>query len=144
MDATSRFLIVVGVDGSDPSRAALQWAVDEAKLRRGKVHVITAWHYPPVPSTVEDSGTNDSFHAAERLQSDALAAVAAEGTDITGMLVRGAPATALMDAAKDADLLIVGSRGHGGFAGLLLGSVSSHVAHHASCPVLIVRPKSDG
>ncbi|ABK03134.1 UspA domain protein [Arthrobacter sp. FB24] len=140
MDATSRFLIVVGVDGSEPSLAALQWAVDEAKLRGGKVRVITAWHYPPVPSTVEDSGSNDSFHAAERLQSDALAAVAAEGTDITGMLVRDAPATALMDAAKDADLLIVGSRGHGGFAGLLLGSVSSHVAHHASCPVLIVRP----
>lgn len=142
MDATSRFLIVVGVDGSEPSLAALQWAVDEARLRRGKVRVITAWHYPPVPSTVEDSGTNDSFHAAERVQADALKAVAAAGVDVTGTLLRDSAAAALMDAAKDADLLIVGSRGHGGFAGLLLGSISSQVAHHARCPVLIVRPRS--
>ncbi|QCP00681.1 universal stress protein [Arthrobacter sp. 24S4-2] len=142
MDAAGTFLIVVGVDGSEQSLAALHWAVDEARIRHGKVRLITAWHYPPVPSTVEDSGTNDSFHAAERVQADALNAVAAEGVDITGMLVRDSPATALMDAAKNADLLIVGSRGHGGFAGLLLGSVSSQVAHHAPCPVLIVRPLS--
>ena len=142
MDATGTFLIVVGVDGSEQSLAALGWAVDEARVRHGQVRLITAWHYPPVPSTVEDSGSNDSFHAAERVQADALETVAAEGLDITGQLVRDAPATALMDAAKDADLVIVRSRGHGGFAGLLLGSVSSQLAHHAPCPVLIVRPRS--
>jgi nucleotide-binding universal stress UspA family protein len=142
MDAAGTFLIVVGVDGSEQSLAALHWAVDEARMRRGKVHLITAWHYPPVPSTVEDSGSNDSIHAAERVQADALKTVAAEDVDITGMLVRGSPATALLDAAKDADLLIVGSRGHGGFSGLLLGSTSSQVAHHAPCPVLVVRPGS--
>lgn len=111
-------------------------------MRHGQVRLITAWHYPPVPSTVEDSGSNDSFHAAERVQAEALNSAAAEGMDITGMLVQDAAAAALVDAAKDADLLIVGSRGHGGFAGLLLGSVSSQVAHHAPCPVLIVRPRS--
>ena len=142
MDAAGTFLIVVGVDGSEPSLAALRWAVDEARLRHGKVVIITAWHYPPVPSTVEDRGGNDSFHAAERVQTEALKAVAAEGVNITGNLVRDSAVTALLDAAKDADLLIVGSRGHGGFAGLLLGSVSSQVVHHAPCPVLIVRPRS--
>ncbi|WP_028275105.1 universal stress protein [Arthrobacter sp. I3] len=142
MDATGTFLIVVGVDGSEQSLAALHWAVDEARLRHGTVRLITAWHYPPVPSTLEDSGSNDSFHAAERVQADALKAVDAEGVDITGVLVRESPAAALLDAAKDADLLVVGSRGHGGFAGLLLGSTSSQVAHHARCPVLVVRPGS--
>ncbi|MGO4492512.1 universal stress protein [Arthrobacter sp. 2YAF22_2] len=142
MNATSRFLIVAGVDGSEHSLAALRWAVDEARLRHGKVRAITAWHYPPVPSTVEDSGSNDSFHAAERLQADALKTVAGEGVDIEGTLVRDTAATALLDAAKDADLLIVGSRGHGGFAGLQLGSISSQVMHHAPCPVLVVRPRS--
>ena len=142
MDATGTFLIVVGVDGSEQSLAALHWAVDEARLRRGTVRLITAWHYPPVPSTVEDSGSNDSFHAAERVQADALKTVDAEDMDIKGMLVRESPTAALLDAAKDADLLVVGSRGHGGFAGLLLGSTSSQVAHHAPCPVLVVRPGS--
>lgn len=142
MDARGTFPIVVGVDGSEQSLAALHWAVDEARMRHGKVRLITAWHYPPVPSTVEDSGTNDSLHAAECVRAEALNAVAAEGVDITGLLVLDSPATALVDAAKDADLLIVGSRGHGGFAGLLLGSVSSQVTHHAPCPALIVRPRS--
>lgn len=142
MNATGTFLIVVGVDGSEQSLSALQWAVDEARLRHGQVRVITAWHYPPVPSTVEDSGSSDSFHAAERVQADALKAVGGEGLDIAGKVVRGSPAAALLDAAKEADLLIVGSRGHGGFSGLLLGSVSTQVTHHALCPVLIVRPRT--
>ncbi len=82
MNATSKFLSVAGVDGSEHSLAALRWAVDEARLRRGKVRAITAWHYPPVSSTVEDSGSNDSFQVAERVQAEALKAVAAEGVDI--------------------------------------------------------------
>lgn len=142
MSSPGTFLIVVGFDGSEPSLAALRWAVDEARLRRGKVRVITAWHYPPVPSSIEDSTVSDSFHTAERFQAEALKAVASDGVDITGTLVRDYPATALLEASKEADILIVGSRGHGGFAGLLLGSVSTQVAHHASCPVLIVRHPS--
>ncbi|MEO8220244.1 MAG: universal stress protein [Specibacter sp.] len=142
MNGTGTFIIVVGFDGSESSLAALRWAVDEARLRQGRIRVITAWHYPPVPSSIEDSSINDSFHTAERFQADALKAVSTDGVDITGTLVRGYPATALLDASKDADILIVGSRGRGGFAGLLLGSVSTQVAHHASCPVLIVRHPS--
>ncbi|MEO5779800.1 MAG: universal stress protein [Arthrobacter oryzae] len=140
MNAAGAFLIVVGLDGSEQSLSALQWAVEEARLRHGNVRVITAWHYPPVPSTIEDSGLNDSFHAAEHIQANALKTVSGDGVDIAGQVIRGSPAPALLDAAKDADLLIVGSRGQGGFAGLNLGSVSAQVSHHALCPVLIVRP----
>ncbi|MGY2744438.1 universal stress protein [Arthrobacter sp. UYCu723] len=89
MDATATFLIVVGVDGSEQSLAALHWAVDEARVRHGRVRLITAWHYPPVPSTIEDSGSNDSFHAAERVQADALNAVAAEGMHRPGCSAAG-------------------------------------------------------
>lgn len=142
MNVTGKFLIVVGFDGSEPSLAALRWAVDEARLRRGQVQVITVWHYPPVPSSVEDSGINDSFHTAKRFQDEGIQAVAIGGVDITGILVRGYPAPALIEASKDADILIVGSRGRGGFAGLLLGSVSTQVVHHAPCPVLIVRDQN--
>ena len=134
------YLIVVGLDGSGPSLDALEWAVREAKLREGAVRVVTAWHYPPVPSSVEDAPPNDAFHSAQRMQSDALASVDNRGVDISALLVRDLPARALLDAAQDADLLVVGSRGHGGFAGLLLGSVSAQVAHHANCPVVIFRP----
>ena len=141
MKSTGTFQIVVGVDGSEQSLSALHWAVEEARLRHGQLRVITAWHYPPVPSTVEDSGLNDSFHVAERIQADALQTVNADGVQIEKVTVRNLPAEALLDATKDADLVVVGSRGHGGFASLLLGSVSSQIAHHASCPVLIVRPK---
>ncbi len=142
MNATGTFQVVVGVDGSEQSLSALQWAVDEARLRHGQVRVVTAWHYPPVPSTVEDNGLSDSFHAAEGIQAAALKTVDADGVQIETVTVRKLPAEALLEASGDADLVAVGSRGHGRFASLLLGSVSSQVAHHASCPVLIVRPKS--
>jgi len=142
MDATGTFLIVVGLDDSEQSLPALHWDADEARMWQGTVNLIADWHYPPVPSTVEDSGSNDSFHAAERVQADELKAVAAAGADITGVLVRESTAAALLDAAKGADLLVVGSRGHEGFAGLLPGSTFSQVAHHARCPVLVVRPGS--
>ena len=143
MTNSNTFLIVVGVDGSEQSLAALNWAIAEARLRNGHVRLITAWYYPPMASTVGDGVIDDSFRqAAELVKVDALKAVAAAGVDVTGEVVENSPATALLEAAKDADLLVVGSRGHGGFAGLLLGSVSAQVIHHAPCPVLVVRPKA--
>ena len=135
----SAFLIVVGLDGSELSFGALKWAVEEARLRQGAVRAVTAWHYPPVPSSVEDAGPNDTLHYFQRMQSEALETVDSQGLEISAVLVRDLPARALLDAAKDADLLVVGSRGHGGFAGLLLGSVTNQVAHHAPCPVLVFR-----
>lgn len=145
MDFTADpYLVVVGLDGSGPSIGALEWAVKEAKLRQGTVRVVTAWHYPPVPSSVEDSVSNDALHHAQHMQSAVLATLDGQGVDISPVLVRDLPVRALLGAAKDADLLVVGSRGHGGFAGLLLGSVSAQVAHHAGCPVLIFRSGRKG
>lgn len=143
MTNSDTFLIVVGVDGSEQSLAALNWAIAEARLRKGQVRLITAWYYPPMASTVGDGVIDDSFRqTAELVKVDALKAVADAGVDVTGEVVENSPATALLEAARDADLLVVGSRGHGGFAGLLLGSVSAQVIHHAPCPVLVVRPKA--
>ena len=143
MTSSDTFLIVVGVDGSEQSLAALNWAIAEARLRKGQVRLITAWYYPPMASTVGDGVIDDSFRqTAELVKVDALKAVADAGVDVTGEVVENSPATALLEAARDADLLVVGSRGHGGFAGLLLGSVSAQVIHHAPCPVLVVRPKA--
>ena len=141
MTSRDSFVVVVGVDGSEQSLAALAWAITEARLRQGRIRVITAWYYPPLASEVGDGVIDESFkQAAEQVQARALAAVADAGVPATGQVVENSPATALLHAAGDADLLVVGSRGHGAFTGLRLGSVSSQVAHHAPCPVLIVRP----
>lgn len=141
MTGRDSFVVVVGVDGSEQSLAALEWAITEARLRQGRIRVITAWYYPPLASEVGDGVIDESFkQAAEQVQARALSAVADAGVPATGQVVENSPATALLHAAGDADLLVVGSRGHGAFTGLRLGSVSSQVAHHAPCPVLIVRP----
>ena len=141
MTSRDSFVVVVGVDGSEQSLAALEWAITEARLRQGRIRVITAWYYPPLASEVGDGVIDESFkQAAEQVQARALSAVAEAGVPATGRVVENSPATALLHAAGDADLLVVGSRGHGAFTGLRLGSVSSQVAHHAPCPVLIVRP----
>jgi nucleotide-binding universal stress UspA family protein len=143
MTSSTPFVIVVGVDGSAQSLAALEWAITEARLRQGRIRLITAWYYPPLASTVGDGIIDDTFRkAAEQAHADALKTVTDAGVAVTGQIVENSPAAALLAAAADADLLIVGSRGHGGFTGLLLGSVSAHVVHHSPCPVLIVRPKA--
>lgn len=135
------FVIVVGVDGSAHSLAALEWAITEARLRRGRIRLVTAWYYPPLAQTVGDGVIDDTFkHAAEQVQAQAVAAVADAGVPVTGQVVENSPAVALLHAAADANLVIVGSRGHGGLTGRLLGSVAAHVIHNAPCSVLIVRP----
>jgi nucleotide-binding universal stress UspA family protein len=136
---------VVGVDGSAGSMAALEWAVQEARLRGGAVHVVVAWLRPQLYAGSEFGlGMNPSLDA------DIFAAAAAEAARVTeeathfdevvmtSAAVEGHPARALLDAAQDADMLVVGARGHGGFVGALLGSVSQHVVAHCSCPVVVV------
>ena len=137
--------IVVGVDGSQGARRALDWAVGEAKLRDAHLVVVHAWLEPAavaVGSVVTAGGVEPELfeETAERTLADVVGAVdtTALPQGVESRVVAGAPAGALLDAAKDADLLVVGSRGRGGFTGLLLGSVSQQVAHHAPCPVLIV------
>jgi nucleotide-binding universal stress UspA family protein len=140
--------IVVGIDGSDASKDALRWAVEEARLRRAAVVAVHAWQVPPpVPSLGPAPGVDvvdvvpPLEEGAEELVQSVVAEVVGDAPDVeVEAVVREGPAPAvLIDAASGADLLVVGSRGHGGFVALLLGSVSQQVATHAPCPVLIHR-----
>jgi nucleotide-binding universal stress UspA family protein len=141
--------IVVGIDGSDTSRQALAWAVREAGTHGGRVEAVTTWHlpYPEMYPYGVAAGEDKELH--ERQAREVLDGVV-DGTDTAGLaepveriVACGHPASTLVDMAKGADLLVVGSRGRGGFAGLLLGSVSTYCVHHAACPVLVVRPHED-
>ncbi len=133
--------IVVGVDGSEAAREALRWAVDEARRRDATVEAVYAWHQPFVMG-YEYMGELDLGHFEQEAKEILDAAV--DAVDATGIaaverkLVPGSAAGALVEEAKGAALLVVGSRGRGGFTGLLLGSVSLQVAHHAPCPVVIL------
>jgi len=140
--------IVVGIDGSEESRGALRWALAEAKLRGAALRVVHTWLYPhiaagPGMDPVLDTEVIENARAVatELVQAELATAGAAFGeVDVEQAVVEGAAAPTLIEAAKGADLLVVGSRGRGGFAGLLLGSVSQQCAHHAPCPVVIVPP----
>lgn len=137
--------IVVGIDGSSESRDALAWAVREARAHGGRVEAVQAWHVPPLATypfgaIALDTGT---FEDAAREMLDRVV----DGTDTRGLaapveriVACGTPSAVLIEAAKGADLLVVGCRGLGGFRGLMLGSVSAQCVHHAPCPVLVVRP----
>jgi len=137
--------IVVGIDGSQGARRALEWAVGEAKIRDAHLVVVHAWLEPAavaVGSVIAAGGVGPEIfeEAAQRTVADVLGAVdtTALPQGIESHVVAGAPAQALLDAAREADMIVVGSRGLGGFTGLLLGSVSQQVAHHATCPVVII------
>lgn len=150
MTGTGSFVIVVGFDGSESSQNALAWAVDEAKQRGGQIRLVTAWSKPPLawyPAVLETAvgeivAEDSPQRIAESLQAAALKTAEAEGVAATGQVVHNdSAASALLDAARGADLVVVGSRGHGGFPALRLGSVSAQVLSHAPGPVLVVRPK---
>jgi nucleotide-binding universal stress UspA family protein len=130
--------------GSATSRLALEWAVAEARLRNGEVQAVTAWEFPPVTVGMEGLIRDpDAFpQTARRLQNEVLKRVDSEGVTVTGDVVQGNAVDVLLRAAGNADLLVVGSRGLGGFTGLLLGSVSTQVLHHSPCPVLVVRTRA--
>jgi nucleotide-binding universal stress UspA family protein len=139
--------IVVGVDGSPGSLAALRWAIREASARGRAVHAVTAWEVP-TESTFGDMATVGDFHhviAAEQILVTALADAGAADTHVTVTTapVQGYPAEVLMQQAERADLLVVGSRKHGGIFGALLGSVSQYLAAHAACPVVVIKPLAD-
>lgn len=137
---------VAGVDGSPSSLAALRWAVRQARLTGGTVDAVIAWQilavaggYGGAPlATAAGAGFEDS---AKQALEEAVSDVAGPGGGrlVRGLIVPGIPAQVLLDASAGAGLLVVGSRGRGGFAGALPGSVSQHCAHHARCPVVIMR-----
>lgn len=139
--------IVVGIDGSDSAGDALRWAVEEARLRKASLEVIHAWSASAVGGYPHPAAAFDPTSLEEA--AFATLNAACDGIDSTGLahpvdriLRRGGAASALLEASKGADLAVMGSRGLGGFSGLLLGSVSHQVAHHATCPVVIVPSES--
>jgi nucleotide-binding universal stress UspA family protein len=139
---TSR--IVVGVDGSPSSLDALRWAITQARSTGATVDAIATWeqplatygfgYYVPVLSS-------DLADAFGKVLDDSIAKVqdAGAAVEIHPKVVEGHPAQVLMQAAQRADLLVLGNRGHGAFAGALLGSVGQYCVQHAPCPVVIVR-----
>jgi nucleotide-binding universal stress UspA family protein len=140
--------IVVGVDGSQSSYGALEWAVAEAQRRGAGLDVINAYSYHPMMGSpfgpVVSSSRDDVEKASQALLEHMAASVIESAGTPTVQLELipspDAPARALLDAAAGADLLVVGSRGHGTLNGVLLGSVSRQCAHHGPCPVGVVRP----
>jgi nucleotide-binding universal stress UspA family protein len=132
--------IVVGIDGSASSERALHWAVEEARIRGADLEIIHAWH-GGLPGLIPDQ-PDEVFQRHSRSVLDTAVSGLPEGAAslvIDTRPVKGHPAAVLVDASADAELVVVGSHGHGGVAGSVLGSVSQRVASHARCPVVIVR-----
>ena len=145
--------VIVGVDGSETARKAVRWAAREAKLRGMKLELVSAWEIPIYSyvygygfPAISEEMMKSLTESAEGHLAEALDEARAEAREvqIETIAVEGQPAKALVEVAKGADLLVVGSRGLGGFRELLLGSVSQQCAHHATCPVVIVRHLEEG
>jgi nucleotide-binding universal stress UspA family protein len=138
--------IVVGVDGSVGSLAALRWAVREAAETGGEVYPVLAYDnglaWTDLGSESEPVILERAASRARETLDDMLEAIGGDGATVVlhPMVVDGPPARVLVDLGRDADLLVVGTRGRGGFAGLLLGSVSQRCAEQAHCPVVVVPP----
>lgn len=141
--------IVVGVDGSEGSVLALEWAAAEARLRGAELRLVMAWSTPTVMYSgagwgvgIEPEIITSLREVAQKSLDEACDAHRSvlDGLKVDRTVVEGPAAATLLEQAKGADLLVVGTRGHGGFTGLLLGSVSQHLAHHSPCPIVIVPP----
>jgi nucleotide-binding universal stress UspA family protein len=135
--------IVVGVDGSPSSKLALRWAVRQAQLTGSPIKAVTAWEYPTTAFGWGLSLPADYDPAAEARRALDAAIEEALGTsppvEIRRQVVEGQPALALVEASEHASLVVVGSRGHGAFVGMLIGSVSEHCVTNAQCPVVVIR-----
>jgi len=139
--------IVVGTDGSEQSRTAVRWAAAEARLHAASLKILAAYAWSGPPEAF--GGVGDRPDVVAQRFDEMAAAAAAEaralepGIEVTGAAVIGDPASALLQAGRTATMLVVGNRGRGGFASLLLGSVSQQVATHATGPVVVVRGRTD-
>jgi nucleotide-binding universal stress UspA family protein len=141
MEGQSHHRIVVGLDGSEGSVAALQWAAQQAHLTGSSLEVVMSWEWPQYGFGLMLPDNYDPASDARKMLEDAIQKVrgAFNGVKFNPVVVEGHPAPVLVEAARGADLLVVGSRGHGEFSGMLLGSVSQYCTHHVSCPITIVR-----
>jgi nucleotide-binding universal stress UspA family protein len=144
-------MIVVGVDNTDAAVAALDWAVEECKLRATSLRVVHAWQMPVMPFSgggplsppMLESPAIDPEELRRLAQAGLdhiVAGLTEKNLELESLLVEGDTAQSLLDAAAGAELLVVGSRGHSGLSALLLGSVGQACALHAHCPLVIVRP----
>jgi nucleotide-binding universal stress UspA family protein len=142
--------ITVGIDGSAHSTYALEWAIKEAAVRHAPVTVLTVhtvpasgWTGNPITLPQDAEDQEEAQQAAEEMTLKATSQLgAAQPSSVTVRAISGFPAQALIDASRTADLMVVGSRGAGGFTRLIIGSVSSQVVHHAHCPVVVVPSES--
>lgn len=148
MQENAKGRIVVGVDGSDGAAHALTWAAEEARLRGVGLLTVTCWQFPalvaPMPfqppiaaETLEDGARQMLEETVERVLGPDD-----DRDDVLAQVCEGSPSLRLVELSKHAEMVVVGSRGRGGFAGLLLGSVSQHVAEHGHCPVVIVHGRT--
>jgi nucleotide-binding universal stress UspA family protein len=143
-------LVVVGVDGSTESVAALRWAARYAAATGARLRAVLAWHYPGAAGAPAEGVTPDAVRAQtdEQMNQTLDEAIAKaypgqEAPRVEKATTYGHPAQALIELSREADLLVVGSHGHGAFTGMLVGSVSIHCVTTAHCPVVVVR-SSDG
>jgi len=149
MTNSNPFVVVVGFDGSKQSHAALEWAIEESRYRDAELRVVTVWNKAPMswyPALLETAAGEIVAEDSPEQQAEALGAAAAQAAAgvnvVTRTIHNDSASSAILEAAREADLVVIGSRGHGGFAGLHIGSVSTQVVSHSPCPVLVVRPKT--
>jgi nucleotide-binding universal stress UspA family protein len=135
----TRPLIVVGVDGSAESAKATAWAAEQARVTGGTLDLVIVWARPMSYGLPLVVGGYDPEQAAGEVVEKIAADIDLPAQHLRKSVVHGAAPAVLVARSADADLVVVGSRGHGGFAELLLGSTSDHVVHHANCPVVVVR-----
>jgi nucleotide-binding universal stress UspA family protein len=141
-----RPFIVAGADGSPPSIKAIRWAAEQARLTGSDLRIVTGWEVRPtiyiVPTYTEADYERDARKLLDQTVADALGPN--PGEHVEKHLYEGKPARALVVAADQAELLVIGSHGHGEFPGMHLGSVASYCVHHAPCPVVVVRDRTTG
>ena len=144
MDSNVKERIVVGVDGSPSSDDALRWAAREAEVRGDVLEVVCCWTYPtkvtvgPFQPPLADQVFADAARQVVKQSIERALGARADQMDVVAEVVEGPTALRLVELSWDAAMIVVGSRGRGAFAGLLLGSVSRHLTEHAHCPVVVV------
>ena len=138
---TSQRFVVVGIDGSEASVRALDWAITQAQQRGAVLDIVTAWMFPMALGYAFTTTVNEVRNKARSLVDEAISYVTEVAPDVVvrGETIEQSPGPALVKASKEADLLVVGSRGMGGFEELLVGSIARYCARHATCSVVLVR-----
>lgn len=144
MDSSTRLPVVVGVDGSDSSLDALRYGARLASALGAPLRTITTWDYPTLRDVCSGAEWRPSSDAESTLTSSIQMVFATvPPVDMTAVIIAGAPAAALIEESRNAEMLVLGSRGRGGFASLVLGSVSATCVAHAHCPVLVVHRRTE-